>query len=97
MTVAGYAMAVANRMKRIMKTAKDFCDELALILLFVALAVICLIGAFLWNSPGSDDVDAAQYCQFVHDGTWPDYRHIYAKQCHVDGTVDWDYVYGRKP
>jgi len=39
---------------------------------------------------------AVEYCRMVHDKGWPDYRHVYAWQCNIDGSVNWDYVEGRK-
>lgn len=37
--------------------------------------------------------DAVNYCKLVHAGAWPDYDHVYKKQCRKDGTVNWEYVY----
>jgi hypothetical protein len=39
--------------------------------------------------------DAVMYCRMVHADVWPDYKHVAARQCKTDGTVNWDYVNGK--
>lgn len=37
---------------------------------------------------------AKLYCQQVHAGNWPDFQHVYQKQCNKDGSVNQAYVAG---
>lgn len=62
-------------------------------LLFMAIA--CVGIKWVVGQPDDQFLEAQQYCQKVHDKSWPDFHHVYAEQCHVDGTVDRAYIYGR--
>lgn len=52
---------------------------------------LVMIGVAVWYVSGADYEDALdaerEYCALVFKGTYPDYKHIYAEVCHVDGTV----------
>lgn len=60
----------------------------------LAVAGVALAMGAVWPDDGAK-MEAERYCQMVHDGAWPDYAHVYAAQCHADGTVNEEYVYVR--
>ncbi|HWV46433.1 MAG TPA: hypothetical protein VN039_10525 [Nitrospira sp.] len=61
------------------------------IFLFV---ILVLLYVFLPEDK-SVEQDARQYCQMVHDHSWPDFNRVYHAQCNADGTLNMDYINGR--
>lgn len=61
------------------------------------LAIGAVLGAAFMAASGPNEVEfeAQEYCQLVAKGAWPDYAHSFARQCHKDGSVNWDYVHGK--
>lgn len=64
--------------------------DVAGFLIGIALLLIAL--AFLPDS--ALQKDAAEYCQMVHDHKWPDFHHVYRRQCNADGTPNLEYING---
>lgn len=64
--------------------------------LFIAISAVLICWYLLISRQPLDIVQEAQtYCTMVHDHKWPDFHHVYAKQCHKDGSVNLKYVYNR--
>lgn len=75
-----------------MNTSKTFNVAVLVLVLAIVSAGLMILHSF--PDRGAQQ-EAVNYCRLVHDGAWPDYRHVYAQQCEKDGSVNWDYVYQR--
>lgn len=78
------AAHAVKRAQRLRKAA------LAVLAMLVALAVL---GA-LHESMNDEIQTQSLYCRMVHDGNWPDYRHVYRQACLANGSVNVEYVRG---
>lgn len=69
-----------------------------MVVLLAVVGVALAMGA-VWPDDGAK-MEAERYCRMVwihqHDARygWPDYAHVYAAQCHADGTLNEEYVHG---
>lgn len=64
--------------------------------LWTILLMLAAAALLVWAYPDkSIEEEAMSYCKNVHARKWPDFDNIYRQQCHNDGTVNWEYVYGR--
>lgn len=53
--------------------------RVALVLVGVAVAlVVCGVSTMIRSDV---DNEQAEYCRFVKEGTWPDYKGVYAESC----------------
>lgn len=51
------------------------------IAVLVAVAILAILGIAGQLSYHDELQERATYCQMVREGAWPDYRHIYAREC----------------
>ena len=72
----------------------------AFYLLMLALIIMLILAMIRVRSPDDVRIEAEQYCHMVaiHNQNsklgWPDYHHVFTKQCHNDGSVNQTYLQG---
>lgn len=60
---------------------KDFCTLGAILLLIFVMLVVGALNTV-------DQIrERNHYCQMVHDGAWPDYKHTYTRDCELPGVT----------